>query len=413
MILFKPKNKQKEIKMSLIKNYRFTFYACYAGYFVQAIINNFLPLLFITFQKSFGLSYDKISLLIVINFGVQLFIDLASTAFVDKLGYRKCALLAHIFAFLGLSGLSFLPFILEHYTGIIISVVIYAIGSGLIEVIISPIVEACPGERKAAQMSLLHSFYCWGQMLVVLLSTVYFVLFGTEDWRYLALIWALVPLINCIFFVLVPVPDLLAEGEGLGVKGLVKTKLFYVFALLMLCSGASEIAMSQWASVFAESGLKVSKTVGDLLGPCLFAALMGIARVGYARLSDKISLTKIMTLSGIFCVICYLVTALSPVAIVALIGCALCGLSVGIMWPATFSLAAEKIPKGGTALFALLALFGDLGCTSGPGTVGRITSLFDGNLSAGLLFAVIFPLLLLVALYLQKHIASDEKSKNN
>ena len=411
MILFKTDKKQKEIKMSLIKNYRFTFYACYAGYFVQAIINNFLPLLFITFQKSFGLSYDRISLLIVINFGVQLFIDLASTAFVDKLGYKKCAVLAHIFAFLGLSGLSVFPFFLDNYTGIILCVVTYAVGSGLIEVIISPIVEACPGERKAAQMSLLHSFYCWGQMLVVLFSTVYFVFFTTENWRYLALIWAMIPLVNCVFFVLVPVPELLAEGEGLGVRGLLKTKLFYVFALLMLCSGASEIAISQWASVFAESGLKVSKTVGDLLGPCLFAALMGFARVGYAKLSDKISLTKIMTLSGIFCVICYLVTALSPVAIVALIGCALCGLSVGIMWPATFSLAAEKIPKGGTALFALLALFGDLGCTSGPGAVGRITSLFNSNLSLGLLFAVIFPSMLLVALYLQKRFSSDDKIK--
>ncbi len=393
--------------MSLRNNYRFTFYACYAGYFVQAIINNFLPLLFLTFQESFGLSYDKISLLIVINFGVQLFIDLASTAFIDKLGYKSSAVLAHIFAFTGLSGLSVFPFIFEPYTGIILSVIIYAIGSGLIEVIISPIVEACPGERKAAQMSLLHSFYCWGQMLVVLFSTVYFVLFGTESWRYLALLWALVPFANGIFFTLVPVPDLLAEGEGLGVRGLLKTKLFYVFALIMLCAGASEIAMSQWASFFAESGLKVSKTVGDLLGPCLFAALMGLARVGYARLSEKISLTGIMTVSGALCILCYLVAALSPVAAVSLISCALCGLSVGIMWPATFSLAAEKIPKGGTALFALLALFGDLGCTSGPATVGKITSLSGGKLSLGLLFAVIFPLLLIIGLKLQKKLTAD------
>ncbi len=393
--------------MSVLKNFKHTFHACYAGYFVQAIINNFLPLLFLTFRNTFALSYDEISLLIVINFGSQLFVDLASTAFVDKLGYGKCAVFAHAFAFVGLAGLGIFPFIMKPYVGIILSVVIYAIGSGLIEVIVSPIVEACPSERKSAQMSLLHSFYCWGQMFVVLLSTLFFVAFGMENWRYLSFIWSLVPLVNGFFFTLVPIPPVLSQGESLGIKGLLKTKLFYVFALIMMCAGASEISMSQWASVFAESGLKVSKTIGDLLGPCLFAALMGVSRVGYAKLSEKISLTKIMTLSGILCIICYLSAALSPVAILSLISCALCGLSVGIMWPATFSLASEKVPKGGTALFALLALFGDLGCSSGPALVGRLTTYFDGEISKGLLFAVIFPLLLLIGLLFQKKLSSQ------
>lgn len=388
--------------MTRIKSYKHTFFACYAGYFVQAIINNFLPLLFLTLQSSFSLSYDKISLLIVVNFGVQFFIDLASTFFVDRLGYRKCVLAAHFFAFTGLALLGILPFVLEPYTGIIASITVYAVGSGLIEVIISPVVEACPGERKSAQMSLLHSFYCWGQMAVVLFSTLFFVAFGTENWRYLAFLWAGVPLLNGIYFTLVPVPDVLAKGKSLGIKGLAGTKLFYVFALLMLCAGASEIAMSQWASAFAESGLRVSKTVGDLLGPCLFAALMGTARVLYARLSDKLYLVKVMLLSGCLCIACYLVAALSPVALVSLIGCALCGLAVGVMWPATFSLSAERLPAGGTVMFALLALFGDLGCTLGPATVGRVASSFGGELSAGLLFAVIFPVLLIAALLLQK-----------
>lgn len=399
--------------MPCIKNFRYTFYTCYAGYFVQAIINNFLPLLFLTFQNSFHLNYEKISLLIIVNFGVQLFVDFASTSFVDKLGYRKCAVIAHGFAFLGLVSLGILPYILEPYTGITASVVIYAIGSGLIEVIISPIVEACPGERKSAQMSLLHSFYCWGQMLVVLFSTLFFVLFSISNWRYLAFIWAMIPLINGIFFTLVPIPEVLSAGHSLGVKGLFKTKLFYVFAILMLCSGASEIAMSQWASVFAESGLKVTKTVGDLLGPCLFAALMGIARVGYAKLSDKISLTKIMTVSGVMCIVCYLVAALAPTPIMSLAACALCGLSVGIMWPATFSLAAVKIPAGGTALFALLALFGDLGCTAGPALVGKITAASDGSISKGLLIATVFPALLLAALFMQKHFSASSKGKSH
>ena len=384
--------------MTRIKSYKHTFFACYAGYFVQSIINNFLPLLFLTFQNSFRFSYDRISLLIVVNFGVQLFVDLISTLFVDRLGYRKCVIAAHFFAFSGLALLGVLPFVLEPYTGIIISITVYAIGSGLIEVIISPIVEACPGERKSAQMCLLHSFYCWGQMAVVLLSTLFFTVFGTGSWKYLAFIWSLVPLVNGVYFTFVPVPEVLAKGESLGIKGLVKTKLFYAFALLMLCSGASEIAMSQWASFFAESGLKVSKTVGDLLGPCLFAALMGTARVGYAKLSDKLSLTKIMTVCGIGCAVCYFVAALSPVAAVALAGCALCGLFVGIMWPATFSLAAERIPGGGTVMFALLALFGDLGCTTGPATVGRLTTLFGGELSAGLIFAAAFPIMLVITL---------------
>lgn len=387
--------------MLRIKSYKHTFFACYAGYFVQAIINNFLPLLFLTLQKDFSLSYDRISLLIVVNFGVQLLVDLASTAFVDRLGYRRCVIAAHIFACTGLFLLGVLPYKLEPYTGIIISIAVYAVGSGLIEVIISPIVEACPGERKSAQMSLLHSFYCWGQMSVVLLSTLFFVAFGTESWRYLAFLWALVPLFNGIYFCLVPVPEVLAKGKSLGIKGLLKTRLFYAFALLMLCSGASEIAMSQWASAFAESGLRVSKTVGDLLGPCLFAALMGTARVLYARLSDKISLVKMMTLSGVMCIGCYLLTAFSPVAAVSLVGCALCGLSVGIMWPATFSLAAERLPSGGTVMFALLALFGDLGCTTGPAAVGRATAALGGELKTGLLFAVIFPVLLLVGLFIQ------------
>lgn len=394
--------------MARLKNYRYTFFACYAGYFVQSIINNFLPLLFLTLQNSFSLNYDKISLLIVVNFGVQLFIDLLSTAFVDRLGYRKCVLAAHFFAFSGLAFLGVLPFVMEPYVGILVSVTVYAVGSGLIEVIISPIVEACPGEKKSAQMSLLHSFYCWGQMAVVLLSTVYFLAFGTENWRYLALIWSLVPLVNGIYFAAVPVPGVLAKGKSLGIRGLLRKKLFYAFALLMLCSGASEIAMSQWASAFAESGLGVSKATGDLLGPCLFAVLMGTARVGYAKFSDKISLIKIMTVSAALCVLCYLVTALSPVPAVSLAGCALCGLAVGIMWPATFSLAAERLPRGGTVMFALLALFGDLGCTTGPATVGRITSDYGGRLSYGLLFGATFPVLLLAGLYIQKRLT--EKS---
>lgn len=382
--------------MSIKNNYKYTFFASYAGYFVQAIINNFLPLLFLTFQNSFNLSYDKISLLIVINFGVQLCVDFVSAYFIDKIGYRISVIAAHVLACVGLAGLSIFPFIMEPYAGIILSIIIYATGSGLIEVIISPLVEACPSDSKAGAMSLLHSFYCWGQMCVVLFSTLFFTLSDVSNWRILSLFWAVVPFINGIFFCLVPIPEMLSENKGIGMKNLFKTKLFYILAIIMLCSGASELAMSQWASAFAESGLKVSKTTGDLLGPCLFAVLMGSARVAYSKLSDKIPLAKVMTASAVLCIVSYLVAGLSPVPVISLIACAVCGLSVGVMWPGTFSLAAEKIPAGGTAMFALLALFGDTGCASGPALVGKMTTLFGDNLGKGLLFGVVFPAVMIV-----------------
>lgn len=397
--------------MKLKENFKYTFYASYAGYFVQAIINNFLPLLFLTLQESFSLSYDRISLLIVINFGVQLVTDILSATFVDKIGYRASALLAHALAFTGLFSLGIFPFILPPYTGIILSIIIYAMGSGLIEVIISPLVEACPSDSKSGSMSLLHSFYCWGQMSVVLLSTVFFNLFGIENWHLLAIIWSAVPLLNGIFFSLVPIPDTLGKEGGMTIKELFSSKLFYVFALIMLCSGASEIAMSQWASAFAESGLKVSKTFGDLLGPCLFAVLMGSARVLYSKFSTKISLVKIMTAGGILCAVSYLVASLSPFPLISLFGCALCGLSVGVMWPGTFSLAAKKIPLGGTAMFAVLALFGDMGCSTGPAAVGKAITLFGGNMNKGMLLGTIFPLLLVFGLYLMKKLQPTADKK--
>ena len=397
--------------MKLRQDYRYTFYASYAGYFVQAIVNNFLPLLFLTFQKDFGLSYDKISLLIIINFGVQLIVDMVSASFIDRIGYRASALLAHCFAFAGLFSLGIFPFILPPYTGIILSIIIYATGSGLIEVIISPLVEACPSQSKSGSMSLLHSFYCWGQMSVVLLSTLFFTISDVSNWRYLAVLWSLIPLINGILFSLVPIPDALVNGEGMKVSELFRSRLFYIFALIMLCSGASEIAMSQWASAFAESGLKVSKTVGDLLGPCLFAVLMGSARVLYSKISEKISLTKMMTASSLLCIISYLTASLSPAPLLSLFGCALCGLSVGIMWPGTFSLAAEKIPAGGTAMFAFLALFGDMGCSTGPGTVGKAITFFGGDMNKGMLLGTVFPALLIFGLWMMKrHVKANKPS---
>ena len=382
--------------MAIRNNFKHTFYASYGGYFVQAIINNFLPLLFLTFQRDFSLPYDKISLLIVINFGFQLVVDYLAAYFIDKIGYKKCTIAAHLLAAAGLCSLSVLPYIMSPFIGIVISIIIYATGSGLIEVIISPLVDACPSDNKEGAMSLLHSFYCWGHMCVVLLSTLFFALFSVENWRMLSVIWALVPLANGIYFCYVPFPDILGESKTMSVKDLFRSKLFYVFALVMLCSGASEQAMSQWASAFAESGLQVSKTMGDLLGPCMFAFLMGSARVLYSKISEKYSLVSVMVASGALCEVSYLVASLSPNPLVSLIGCGVCGFSVGVMWPGTFSLAALRMPEGGTALFAMLALFGDSGCALGPAIVGRGITLFDGDFSKGMLLALVFPLLLII-----------------
>lgn len=379
------------------ENYNLTMKACYLGYITQAIVNNFIPLLFLTFRKEFGISLDKIALLVSFNFGVQLLVDFLASKYVDKIGYRMSMILAHISAVLGLAGLGFLPDLLPNaYMGIVISVMLYAIGGGLIEVLVSPIVEACPTEHKESTMSLLHSFYCWGYVAVVAISTVYFVAFGISNWRYLAFIWAIIPLINVFLFSKVPIPMLVEEGKGLSAKELCKTCIFWILVILMICSGASEHGMAQWASAFAESGLKVSKTMGDLLGPCFFAIMMGGSRLIYAKIGKNIELKKFMIYSGILCVVSYLITVFSPIPLISLFGCGLCGFSVGIFWPGTFSLATENCPTGGTVMFALLALAGDLGCGFGPTVVGQVAQWFGDKLDVGLLVAIIFPIVLII-----------------
>lgn len=387
--------------MRIRENYNHTLSACYTGYITQAIVNNFIPLLFLTFQDTYGIPLSQITLLITVNFIVQLLVDLAATRFVDRIGYRASAVTAHVFAALGLIGIGVLPDVFPSpFAGLLVSVAFYAVGGGLIEVIVSPIVEACPTTRKAAAMSLLHSFYCWGSVFVVLLSTLFFAAAGIENWKIMALLWALIPIANTIYFTQVPVSALVEDGQGMSIRQLFSTKLFWIFCLLMVCAGASEQSMSQWASAFAESGLKVSKTLGDLAGPCLFSVLMGISRVFYAKFSEKIRLPKFMAASGVLCVASYLVAVFAPVPILGLMGCALCGLSVGIMWPGTFSLAAEACPKGGTAMFALFALAGDLGCSTGPSLVGFVSGQFNGVLQTGLAAAILFPLAFLVGLLL-------------
>lgn len=397
-----------------MNKYKATSLACYIGYITQALIITLPSLLFTVFYNKFGISLSELGIIITINFCVQIVMDISSAAFVEKTGYRSPAVFAHICCFLGLIGLAVLPNILSHkYFAVCFPIFLTSVGGGLIEVLISPIMEELPNEKKSASMSLLHSFFCWGQLATALLSTLYFYLFGTLNWIWLPLIWSFVPLINIFLFIKVPLPSPAKEEKNMKIKELLKSRFFLLFLLMMLCSGAAEQSMSQWASLFAETGLGVSKTVGDLLGISLFAALMGVARLLYGLKSEKIDLSKFILYSGLLCIASYFITVFSPYPVLSLMGCALCGLSVGIMWPGTFSLASKSFPRGGTAMFALLAFFGDIGCSAGPGMVGfmsdifksglHVHTIFSGDLTQqglkfGLMFAVAFPVVLLLTI---------------
>ena len=380
------------------RNYSLTVRACYVGYVVQAIVNNFAPLLFLTFNSSYGISMSRITLLITMNFLVQLITDLASAAFIDKIGYRASAVLAHVLAATGLVSMTVLPELTgDPFLGLALSVMIYAVGGGLLEVLLSPIIEALPLGNKEKMMSLLHSFYCWGHVAVVLISTVFFRIFGLNNWKIMALIWAAVPVGTVIAFMKAPILPLISQGErGYTLVELVRKPVFWLMMLLMACAGASEQSVSQWASTFAEAGLGVSKSVGDLAGPMSFAILMGTSRLIYGKYGDKMDLRRAMAASAVLCVIAYIMISLSPWPALGLVGCGICGFSVGIMWPGAFSIASAAIPRGGTVLFALLALAGDLGCGGGPTFVGFASSLFGGELNWGILLALIFPVLMLI-----------------
>lgn len=381
-------------------NYKMTMYACFIGYVVQAVVNSFVPLLFVTFQTEYHIPLTQITLLITVNFVIQLVVDLLSAGFVDKIGYRASAIIAHACAGTGIFLLTILPELFSNpFYGILLAVMVYAIGGGLIEVLISPILEACPTDNKESAMSLLHSFYCWGCTGVVLLSTLFFALFGTSHWKILALIWVLLPAANLILFTKVSIYSLHEEGEsGMSISELFRVKVFWLLMAMMLCAGASEQAVSQWASTFAEKGLHFQKSVGDLVGPMMFSVLMGLSRLIYGKYGEKLNLDRFMKGSCVLCVASYLCISLVPVPIVGLIGCAICGFSVGIMWPGTFSKASAAIKRGGTVLFAMLALAGDLGCSGGPTLVGFVSSAFSGNLRLGILTAIVFPVLLLAGL---------------
>ena len=389
--------------MARQKNYRKTLAACYLGFVTQAIAANFAPLLFLTFRSTYGITLEKIAMIPMVFYLAQLLIDLAATKFADKIGYRTCVVASQVVSAAGLVSMAFLPELLPvPFVGILIAVVLYAIGSGLIEVLVSPIVEACPFEHKDGVMSLLHSFYCWGAVGVILGSTLFFAAFGIEHWKILTIVWALVPLYNTLNFINCPMERLVEEGRSMSSGQLLRLPLFWLIIILMICTGASEATMAQWASAFTESALGVSKAVGDLAGPGLFAMFMGISRMLYGTFSEKLDLTKVMLLCSAMCAGCYLLAALSVSPVLGLTGCALCGLAVGIMWPGSISISSQRCPRGGTAMFAFLALAGDLGATVSPAMVGSLSELAGGNLKTGLLVAAAFPVVLVLALLILK-----------
>ena len=392
------------------KNYRKTLMACYLGFITQAICANFAPLLFLTFHKDYQISLGHIALIPTAFFLTQLIVDALCAQYVDKIGYRRAIVGSQVTSALGLAGLAVLPEMLgDPFIGVILCVILYAIGSGLMEVLGSPIVEACPFDNKDAVMSLLHSFYCWGSVAVVLLSTVFFAVFGVACWKILACLWAVVPLWNIINFLRCPIEHLVEDGQGMTIRQLCKAPLFWLAVLLMVCSGASELSMAQWASAYAEAALGLSKTLGDLMGPCLFAITMGISRVLYGKYGEKVDLTSFMLGSGALCLVCYLLASMTANPIWGLVGCIACGFSVGIMWPGTLSITSARMPLGGTALFALLAMAGDLGGAFGPSMVGYATQLAGDDLRAGLQVGCIFPIGLMIGLIIMRRMTKKKQ----
>lgn len=416
--------------MEKTQNFKSTVFACYRGYITQGIVNNLSPLFFVLFQNKFGISYSLISALILCNFVTQVITDMLSVKYVDRIGYRKSAVIAHALAFSGLVMQGTLPNVLPApYVGLVLATIVNGVGGGLIEVIISPIVDSCPGDAKASAMSLLHSFYCWGQVGVVLITTLLLRLIGEDLWFIIPILWSLLPLYNLFRFLKVPLMPTVPEEEKTPLKTLFTSKIFLVALLLMLCAGASELAMSQWSSLFAERALSVTKVIGDLLGPCLFAVFMGIGRTIYGVWGEKIHLTGAMVFCAALCILCYLGTALFENPWLSLLSCALCGFSVSLMWPGTFSLTSAAYPKGGTAMFGILAVLGDVGCSVGPALMGAVSGAVSGNakiaasfpnltadqlgLKSGMLFSAVFPAFILIGVLLLTRFHKSANKKPN
>lgn len=376
---------------------KLTITACLTGFVVQAIVINYSPLLFLTFENELGISMAKISLLISISFITQLLMDLTASRLPHLFSKRVTIVMGQVCAALGLMGIALLPSVLPPYVGLIIGTTVASVGGGIIEVTGNPVIESCNIKNKHAILTFMHSCYCWGVVLTVLLSTVFFYLLGTEHWRLLTCLWAAIPACNAVLFAIAPLGEITAAPDRSKRKrSAFRTFTFWALIVLMLCAGAAEQVMAQWASSFAEMGLGVDKTMGDILGPCAFALLMGLARLLYAKFSTKIDLSKCMIATSVLCIVGYLLSAFSPFPALSLVGCAVCGFSVGLMWPGTLCIATEEIPDGGVKMFALLALAGDAGCAIGPSAAGWIAGALGDDLKIAFALSAVFPLLIIV-----------------
>ncbi len=412
--------------------YKHTKISCYLGYITQAVVNNLAPLLFVTFQRNFGISLSKLGSLIVVNFVIQIAVDMLSAQIIHRIGMRGTCILAHIVSASGLVLLGLLPLIMNNtYAGLLISLACCATGGGLIEVVISPVTQAIPSDNKASQMALLHSFYSWGQVAVVLLSTLYFTTVGIDNWFLLPIIFAIIPLLNIFLFMKVPLATLVEDGKEMKISSLLKTNILWLMLLFMICSGASEMVISQWSSLLAELGLGVSKTIGDILGPCLFAFLMGLSRMLFGlKVTDK-SLMPSLMICAFGCVLSFAIVAFSRVPMLSLIGCGLSGFFVGVMWPGIYSLSASLVPYGGASMFILLAFAGDIGCSSGAGLVGYVSDIVKrtGNsifkeivsfsdstqlgLKTGIIISMVFPFVLFVGILILIRHTRIRKAENS
>ena len=384
--------------------------ASYVGFVVQAVINNFLPILFIVFQNVYGLSYEKLARIIVFNFATQIIVDMCVPKIISALGYRKCAVMCQGLAALGLMMLGILPNIMENtYFAIIMSVMVYAFGSGLMEVALSPLVEGLPSKNKRGSMAILHSFYCWGQAFTVIVTTALVLGFGFKNWTYVPLVWASIPFFNMFAFLKVPIiePDKTEKRDGL--LNLLRNDKFRLYMIMMLCAGAAEVAMAQWASLFAQNALGVSKVVGDLAGPCAFAVFMGTGRIWYALAAKKVSFKKTIIVMSIGACICYMMVAICNVAAVSLVFCAICGFTVSIAWPGIYSAGAVAFPKASAVMYSVFAMCGDTGCALGPWLIGIIAD--NLGLNIGFAAASIFPIgmILSAVLLLKKDCKSTKK----
>ena len=394
--------------------------ACEFGITTQSAVNNLAPILFVIFKDNFGISYTMIASLMLFNFLVQIATDFTAIKILGILDYRKSGILAQACAALGLIMLGVLPNIIPIYPALFTSTLFMAFGGGLLEVMVSPIVDSLEKGQSSAKMNMLHSFFCWGQVAVVLTATAAIKLFGSNIWYIIPISWAIVPIISIFMFSVVPIPEIARAERRSGEKLPVKSKAFLFMCFLMVASGASEITMAEWASVFAQKGLGIDKFTGDILGPCLFAVLMGSGRLLFGVFGSRVRLKSALTYYSILCTICYIVAATAKNPYIALFFCALTGFSVSIMWPGVYSYSSSVIKQGKTAMFGILALCGDVGCSLGSWLTGSMSdfsltfpkvlefavrcgiSYEQMGLKIGIGCAAVFPLLMSIALISSK-----------